>query len=144
MMDKYRNHQNQLNKTTLHLQKCFPSARFFTQIVGEFYLKRVFYGVKSIKTLEHFKNWVYSINKFRIKINKPGMSDQFIIMPVVINGKKIPVFIPIETKTGAGKLLPHQIKWKKIYENLGCKYIEARNEFDVEKEINDYINYLKG
>jgi hypothetical protein len=144
-MNKYANHQDNLNRTTLYLQKVFPMARFFDQHVGKFLSVRIIEAIKKFYSLEQIKQWLAtkSYFKYLISINKPGMSDQYAIIPILINGKKIPVFIPIETKTGTGKLSPDQKKWKKIYEMLGCKYIVSRDKKEVEKEINEYIEWLK-
>ena len=122
-MTKYQNHQNQLNKTTLHCQKVFPAFRFFDRHVGMFYSKRVFDGIRKIHTIAHFKNWVYTIGKFIIRINKPGMSDQYIIAPIEINGKIIPVHIEMETKTGKAVLSNDQIKWRKFCKMMNIKFI---------------------
>jgi len=109
-----------------------------------FYSKRVFDAVKKIHTIEHFKNWVYSIGKFIIRINKPGMSDQYIIAPIEINGKIIPVHIEREEKSGKAVLSADQKKWKKICEIMHVKFIESRNAEDAEKEIREYIKTLTG
>lgn len=144
-MSKYQNHQNQLNKTTLYLQKKFPDFRFFSRHVGKFYSSRVFHAIKDIHSIEGLKQWLFAMKgKYLISINKPGMSDQYIIAPIEINGKIIPVHIEVETKTGKARLNPDQVKWKKICGLMNVKFIEARNESEAEKEIQEYIDYLQG
>jgi len=143
-MNNYNAHQNQLNKTTLYLQKKFPEARFFSRHVGKFYSSRIFSSIYEIHTMNDLKTWLVSIkNKFLISINKPGMPDQYAIFPVNIYGKIIPVHIEIETKTGNSRLSESQKKWKAVYERMGVKYVISRNHIDAERQIKEYLETLK-
>ena len=141
MANNYQQHQNHLNETTLFLQREFPQARFYLRHVGLFYSSRIFHAIKQINSIEGLKQWLYAAkNKYLIKINKPGMSDQYGIIPVEINGKKIPIHFELEYKTNSGKLSKNQIQWKEMCSNLNIKFIEIRNKKQALKEINEYID----
>lgn len=143
-MSKYQQHQNLLNNTTLYLQKKFPMARFFSRHVGQFYSKRIFHAIKGIHSIEGLKQWLFAMKaKYLVTINKPGMSDQYMILPVKIKNKMIPVHIEIEYKSGKGKLEPEQLDWKRKCELINVKFIEAREQCEVERELNEYIEYLQ-
>lgn len=143
-MSKYSNHQNKLNSITLYLQKKFPDARFFSRHVGKFYSQRIFYRIKNIQSFYDLKQFVFSMkSQYLVSINKPGMSDQYVIFPIIINGKKVPVHIEIETKTGTGRLTADQIRWKSICKMMNVKFIESRDELVVEKEMNEYRRWLQ-
>jgi len=82
-MNKYLEHQNLLNDTTIHLQKCFPGARFFDRHVGKFYSPRIMLSLiefleknisfSGFELLKRFKSWlIKSKSKYIISINKPG------------------------------------------------------------------------
>lgn len=143
-MSKYQQHQNKLNTIVLHLQKKFPAAKFYNRHVGLFYSMRIMSAVKSVKTISDFKSFMFSAkNKYLVSINKAGMSDVYMIIPINVNGKILPIHLELEIKTGCGKLSKDQLRWKKICGLMHVKFIEARCELDVEKEINEYIKELQ-
>ena len=145
MANNYQQHQNLLNETTLYLQRKFPSFRFYDRHVGLFYSSRIFHAIKAINSIEGLKQWLFAAkSKYMVKINKPGMCDKYVIAPININGRIVPVHIEMEFKSGSGKLSKDQIEWKRKCENMSVEFIEVRDKEQAEKEINQYIKYIKG
>ena len=144
VMDKYLAHQNLINETTLYLQKKFPEARFFERHVGKFLLTRFLYSIKNVGSLSELKRVLFiAKNKFMISINKPGMSDQYMIYPIEINGNKVSLHMELEYKTGKAKLSLDQKRWKSICKKLNVFFVEVRDKEEAYEQIKDYLDGLK-
>ena len=110
----------------------------------EFYSKRILQSLRKIRTIADLKSWLIGVrNKFRIKINKPGMADQYAIFTIEINGKKVPVHIEIETKSGKARLSKDQLWWQGICKMIHVKYIVSRDKYETENEIREYLEWIK-
>lgn len=107
--NKYRAHQNLLNRIKSETQKEFPEMRFFDRHVGMF----------------------YTVNQMPVKINKKGMADVYGLLPT----KHGLIHIEIEVKSGQARQSKDQKKWQQFIESMGGLYIMARSPSDVIEKI---------
>lgn len=95
--NRYKQHQQLVNKLVCAFQREFPHGRIFERHVGLFYTRA----------------------GYPVKINIAGMSDLW----ALVEGKHF----EIEVKTGSGVLSKPQKAWKKTVEKLSCHFILARD-----------------
>lgn len=115
-MGKYKQHQNQLKKTILHLQKRFPKIRFFERHVGVF----------------------LTMNGEPIRINTPGMADLWALYPSELGL----IHLEIEIKTGKATQSKAQKVWEKFITSMGGFYIVAKDEIETERKLESLIRRI--
>jgi hypothetical protein len=98
-------HEKLLQKTSLVLQKTFPTGRFFPRHVGLLYTRR---GTPMM-------------------INKKGMADAYFLLP--LDGELL--HCEIEIKQGRDKQSQFQKNWEEIITNMGGLYLLVREDTDV-------------
>lgn len=106
---RYQRHQTLLKEAILYVQTRVPEIRFFQRHVGLF----------------------YRANGTPIKINRPGMSDLYALLPTPFGL----IHIEIEVKSGTGRLSKEQKGWQKFITNRNGHFLICKDKEHLCREI---------